>query len=236
MEGYRNSSFYVASDPNAILGFEGYADATKTPTFTNNTQKAMSVTLHSAESVEFDVGTDGTYVTPPVTFSLASGNSKEVNIMYTGQCTNAGTADVSTDVTLVDGGSGVGSISFVRTWEIPASGQVQFNGTANSAGQSRKYEFDLENTGCEDVTFVGIGIKETTANADYVSGGGSLYDSTGELVADRIPIDNSNPDTDTRCDLNTNVTLPQNSTVTWEFKQFKRERRQTRTSIWKART
>lgn len=223
----RSSTLSTTSDPKALLGLDGYADSSVTPTVTNNSSYSMDVTLDSAESVEFDVGTNGTYETPPVTFTLASGASKEVNIKYTGQCTNAGSAVVSSDAILQDGARSVGSISLTREWQIPASGQVQFNGTANSAGQSGKYEFDLENTGCEDVTFVGIGIKETTANADYVSGSGSLYDSTNtELVTNSIPVDNSAPDSDTRRDLNSPVTLAQNATLTWEFDRFKNEQNQ----------
>lgn len=220
----RGVSVSTADDPNALLGFTGYEDSSKTPTFTNNTNSSMSITLDSAESVEFDIGTDGTYVAPPTTFSLAVGASKEVNIKFTGECTDAGSAVVSTDATLDDGGTTVGSISFTREWLIPASGQVQFNGSASSAGASGQYEFNLENTGCEDVTFVGIGIKETTTDADYVSGSGSLFDANGtELVSDRIPVDSSNPDSDTRRDLNSSVTLPVNNTITWTFDKFRRD-------------
>lgn len=213
----------VTSDANGILGFTGYDDTSTTPTFTNNSTYSMSITLDSSESVEFDVGTDGAYAVPPVTFSLASGASKDVAIQFTGECADAGSAVVSTETPLDDGGETVGSVSFTREWKIPASGQVQFSGTASSSGNSGKYEFELENTGCEDVTFVGIGIKQTTTDAEFVSGGGSLIDANGtELVTDSIPVDSSNPDSDTRRDFNQDVVLSVNGTATWEFDKFQR--------------
>ncbi|PSP98795.1 hypothetical protein BRC89_06475 [Halobacteriales archaeon QS_4_70_19] len=219
----RGVSIETADDANALLGFTNYEDSSKIPTFTNNADSSMSVTLDSERSVKFDIGTDGTYVTPPTTFSLAVDESKETNIRFTGECNDAGSAAVSTDATLDDGTTTIGSISFTRDWQIPASGQVRFNGSAGTAGASGKYEFDLENTGCEDVTFVGIGIKETTTDADYVSGGGSLFDASGtELVSDHISIDSSNPDSDTRRDLDPNVTLSVNDTITWTFEKFQR--------------
>jgi hypothetical protein len=219
----RGAQVGTADDSTALLGFAGYDDPSTTPTFSNNVNYSMSVTLDSTETVEFDVGTDGAYVATPVTFPLASGASKAVNIKFTGECTDAGSAVVSTAATLDDDGTTAGSISFTREWQIPAAGQVQFTGSANSAGASGKYAFDLENTGCEDVTFVGIGIKETTTDAEHVSGGGSLFDPNGtELVTDPIPVDSSNPDSDTRRDLISSVTLPVNETLTWEFDKFRR--------------
>lgn len=231
----RNAVFDTAADPSALLGIDGYQDTSTSTTFENNATNSMEVTLDSDEPVVFDVGPDGSY-SASVAFSLAVGGTEEVNIRWVGDdCTNADSAVVDTIATLEDGsGNTTGSISFDRTWVISESGQVAFSGTAKSAGSSGKYEFELENTGCTDVTFVGIGINETTAtDADYVSGGGSLYnlDTGDELVTDRIPIDNSNPNKDIRRDMEPEVTLPVGDTVDFEFRRFERDIQSGKSSV-----
>lgn len=145
----------------------------------------------------------------------------KANIRFAGQCTAAGTATVNISAVHDDGDL---SIDMTREFQIPEAGQVQLAGTVNTAGKSGKYEITIENTGCADVTFTGIGIKETTTDAERVSGGGSLFnvDTGAELVTDRIPIDSTDPTSDTKKTMSPTVDLPQNNTVVFEFKAFER--------------
>jgi len=225
VEADRTTNVSTADDPSALLGLEGNDDTSVTPTVTNNTNNSMDVTFDSSESVEFDVGTNGTYEAVPVTFSLASGETKEVAISYTGDCTDAGSATIDKTVDLLDGGSTVGSITLSRTWQIPESGQIQVTANVKSAGNSGKYEFELENTGCFDVTITGLGINETT-NTDATKVGGKNNDDIltqggTAIVSSVIPIDNSDPDNATIVDFDTNVPLAQNETKTFTFDRFR---------------
>lgn len=224
----RNAVIDTAADPSALLGIDGYQDTSMSTTFENNANYSMEVTLDSDEPVEFDVGPDGNY-SESVTFFLGVSGTEQVTIRWTGDCNEAGSAVVTTDATLTDGeNSTVGSIAFDRTWEIPQAGQIAFDGNANTAGASGKYYFEIENTGCTDVTFVGIGINETTTDATRVTGDGSLYDDdTGEeLVTAEIPIDSSDPDSDTRRDFNPTATLSQDDTMNFRFEKFQRRGQQ----------
>lgn len=219
----RSVAVNTSADPDAVLGLEGIDDSSVTPTFTNQSSYEMDVTLDSVENIEFDVGDDGDWRAPPVTFALSTGASEEVNVRFTGECADSGSATVDIDVELTnDADESVGSIALTREFEIPEAGQMQFTGEASSSGKNGKYHFDIENTGCEDVTFTGVGINETTTDANVVSGGGSLFnDDTGEmLVQNEIPIDSSNPDEDTRLDMDPSLTLPRDATVTLRFEKF----------------
>ncbi|QLG49319.1 hypothetical protein [Natrinema halophilum] len=221
--GERLTNVQTATDKNALLGITGANDTSITPTFTNNTNRHMDVTLDSAEAIELDVGNDGNWVSPPTSFPLVAGESKEVNIRYLGVCTSAGWATVDITGGLADGsGNTVGSVHLSRDFKISEAGQVQFTGTAKSAGSSGKYEFEIENTGCSDVTWTGVGINETTTGADYVSGKGSLFNKNTkqELVTDQIPIDSGNPESDTRRDFNQSVQLLRNDPMRFEFREF----------------
>ncbi|MFC7231957.1 hypothetical protein ACFQMM_12055 [Saliphagus sp. GCM10025308] len=117
----------------------------------------------------------------------------------------------------------IGSIALTRDFDIPQAGQIQLTGNVSSAGASGKYSFEIENSGCEDVTMTGIGINETTTTAEFVSGDGSLFnDDTGEeLITEEIPIDNTDPNSDTRRDMDPNITLAVNDIVRFEFNRFK---------------
>lgn len=179
----RSAEIGVTSDPSALLGLSGYADATRMPTITNNSSHAMEITLDSPDGVEFDVGTDGNYVAAPVTFSLAAGATTEVQIRSGGTCSGGGSATVDKSVALTDGGATVGTVSLSRTWQIPQAGQIQVTGNVTATGNSGRYEFELENTGCSDVTITGLGINETTNPAADDVGGGSIL-AVG-VVADR---------------------------------------------------
>lgn len=231
----RTAQVDAVSDPNALLGLDGYGDASVTPTITNNSNYAMSITLDSPSSVEFDVGTDGSYVATPVTFSLAAGITTEVQIKYTGQCSGAGSATVNKSADLTDGGQTVGTVSLSRTWEIPQAGQIQISGNVTAAGNSGKYEFELGNTGCFDVTITGLGINETTNAAAANVGGGSILTVGGgggpgngnggggnqSIVSQSIPIDSTDPDGAAIVPFDTDVALAQNQTKTFEFDRFR---------------
>jgi hypothetical protein len=225
VEGDRATLVGVEADPNGLLGLDGYADDTVTPTLTNNSSNQMSVTLDSPSSVEFDVDANGTYVAAPVTFSLGAGNTRPVDIKYTGSCTGAGSATVNKTADLLDGGNKVGEVTLSRTWQIPQSGQVNVTGNVKAAGNSGKYEFELENTGCFDVTLTGIGINETTnpaadnvgsqPNDDILTQGGQ------SIMSSQIPIDSTNPSSATVVGFDTTVDLLQNQTKTFEFNVFR---------------
>ncbi|MEF8831134.1 MAG: hypothetical protein V5A23_06305 [Halobacteriales archaeon] len=220
----RGASVDVTEDPNALLGLEGYDDDSVTPTVTNNSGYAMSITLDSPDSVEFDVGTDGNYVAAPVTFTLAAGATEPVDIKYTGSCTDAGSATVNKSVDLTDGGATVGQITLSRTWQIPQSGQVDVTGYVKDVGNSGKYEFELENTGCFDVTIVGLGINETT-NPDAAKVGGKNKDDVltqggTSIVSSPIPIDNATDDA-TIVAFDSQEGLDQNQSKTFSFDVFR---------------
>lgn len=213
----RGVSVDTATDPNALLGLENLSSGGKTPTFTNNAADEMDITLDSPDDATFTV-VGGNQSGSTVTFSLASGASQEVEV----DGPDPTTVDIVVD--LLDGGTKVGEITLQRDVSVSQASAVrEIQGSANSAGNSGKYEFQLENTGDIDVTVVGIGINQTTnQNAQFVSGGGSLFDSDGtELVSDRIPVDSSNPDSDTRRNLDPDLTLNAGNSATLEFNKFR---------------
>lgn len=216
----RGVSIDTAADEDALLGIKNRENPDQTPEFVNNTADEMEITLsnpsESNQGATFNVIGGGSGST--VTFSLASGASQEVEI----EGPNPTTVDIDAD--LLDGGTKVGEISLKRDFGTSQASQVkEIQGSANSAGNSGKYGFQLENTGDIDVTIVGIGINQTTnQNAQFVSDGGSLFDSDGtELVSDRIPVDSNNPDSDTRRDLAPDLTLNAGNSATLEFNKFR---------------
>jgi len=221
----RNVGVETSADSTALLGIEG-TDSGTTPKFTNNTDDyEMDVELSSDDDIELDIGDNGEWRDPPESFSLDPTESKEVGIRFVGECTDAGSATLDVDSELeTDGSESNITISLSREFEISQSGQVQFSGEANAAGRRGRYEFELENTGCEDVTFTGIGINETSTDAVRVSGDGSLnnLDTDEEIVTEEIPIDNSDPNQDTRRDMEPTVTLPVGETVRLELDRFQR--------------
>jgi len=219
VKGSRETTIGVASDTNGYLGLAGYAEATTTPTLTNNSGKSMSITLSGPAGVEFDVGTDGNWTGPSVTVSLAAGASVGVAIR-TGGCSGT-SVSVATTAELLEGGTAVGTIDLTRTWAIPQSGQIQVTANVTSSGASGKYEFELENTGCVDVTIDGLGVNETTTSATEVSGGAILTTSSGtQVVSDPIPIDSTSPDSAAVRGFAPDVTLPTGTTETFQFDRF----------------
>ena len=208
----------VGTDPNGLLGLTGLSDPNVTPVFSNQSASTMDITLDATEdSVEWDVGNDGNYVGDPVWFTLASGGSTRVAAR--------GSDTVTFDATAIlqSGGTRKGRITLTRSLAASQADLVrEVSGTASSAGRSGKYEFDLQNTGDIDVTIVGVGIRETTnRNAVRVADGGILTADGTQVVSSPIPVDSSQPDQDTRVNLDQNVSLGSGSSRTFEFDKFR---------------
>lgn len=214
----RGANAAVTDDPNAVLGMEGLTDTSVTPTFTNRSSATMDVTLDAVETgIEWDLGDDGTYVTDPVTFTLGSGSSTELAVK--------GADEVTADITAVRSANGTttGRIELQRVIDVPQSNVVQeIAGSAKAAGNSGKYEFELENTGNVDVSLVGVGVNETTnPNATQVDGSGILIAPGGSVVSNEIPVDSSDPSSVTRVDFDQSVPLNAGQTKSFEFDRFR---------------
>ena len=165
----RGASLLTSDDVNATLAIEGYADAGTVTTFTNNANSSMTITLDSTEDVDFDVGDDGSFALVPVTFTLAAGASIDVDIQDGGNAGNDSDIDIS--ATFADG-----DIQATRNFVIPASSAVkEIEPSVTAAGNSGKYEFELENTGSATVTLTEIGVVQTT-NANVTKVGGKNND------------------------------------------------------------
>ena len=215
----RGMNLQTAADPNALLGLEGVSDAGTTPTFTNNTDGPMDVTLDSTDtSVEFDLGDMGSFTNGRVSFSLSPGETRTVAI-------NGGSTSVPVSVNgelLAGDGNVDGQISLTRSYAVPQAGQVQLTPNVTSTGNSGKYEFELENTGSIDVSIVGIGVNETSEpNAIEVAGGGILVVEGTSVLSQTIPVDSTAPDQDTRVDFNNSVSLDTGVTKLFEFEKFR---------------
>ncbi|WP_227132853.1 hypothetical protein [Halorubellus salinus] len=214
----RGANVAVADDPNAVLGLEGLTDTSVTPTFTNRSSSTMDVTLDAVESgIEWDVGDDGTYATDPVTFTVASGSTTEVAVK--------GADEVTADIQAIRASNGTttGRIELQRVIDVPQSNVVQeIQGSAKAAGNSGKYEFELENTGNVDVSLVAVGVNETTnPDATQVDGGGILLAAGQSVVSSEIPVDSSDPSGDTRVDFDQSVALNAGQTKSFEFDRFR---------------
>jgi hypothetical protein len=210
----RTSSITTAGDPNAIIGIDGNDDPATVTTFTNTTNSSMSVTLDSAESVEFDVNDNGTFALVPVTFSIAAGGSVDVAIRDGGGAGSAADIDIT-----ASNGNFTGNLT--RNFDIPQSAAVsQIQASVQSAGNSGQYDFELENTGSTSVTLTEIGVPTTSnGNVTQVGGGGGdilLNTNTGNsLVNNVITIGGG------REPLAPNLTLGANNTVPLRFDRFR---------------
>lgn len=203
----RTASVSVSSDATAYMAVNG-TDAATTPTFTNLFDRAMDLTLDTAEATaEFDVGDTGTYVTPPITRTLQPGETLKVAM-------KADVQQITVDIAAAVGGGGV---DLSRRFDIPQSSAISdIQGSVNQAGQSGKYEFGLENTAGINVTVNGIAIENTT-NPDVteVSGGDILdTNSQGPVVSQPIQVGGPVVDFDQA------VTIPSGGTDTWTFDRF----------------
>lgn len=154
----REMSVSTADDPNALLGLDGVTASDTIPTFTNQADVPMSVTLTSPNSsAEFDVGNTGTFTSNPAPFDLAVGETVEVGV-------TGGSESVPVDVEaeLQRNGDAVGSIELQRDFAVSQAGQIEVTPDVKSAGNSGKYEFGLVNSGDVDVTIEAISIVETS--------------------------------------------------------------------------
>jgi hypothetical protein len=211
----RDAPFLTADDANATLGIEGYDDGGTVSTFTNNTNSSMDVTLDATEDVEFDLGDDGSWQLVPVTFPLAVGASIDVAVRDGG---NAGTdSDIDITANFTEG-----KIRATRTFAISAASSVtSIDSTVAAAGNSGKYEFQLENTGNSTVTLAEIGVVETT-NDNATTVGGKNPDSilenldTGSSVVNNVLTIGGS-----REPLTTDVDLDPGSPVSLEFDRFR---------------
>lgn len=207
----------TANDADAVFGIQGYADAGTVPMFTNTTGSSVTATLDSSEDVEFDVNNDDTWELVPVTFGIGTGASVDVAIRDGG---NAG-ADANIDITATNNDF---SFEATRNFAIPASSAIkEIEPTVKSAGNSGKYEFELENTGSSTVTLTEIGVVETTNN-NAVKVGGKNNDPIFENVTAGIDIVNDVIQVGgSRQPLTTTVDLAPgaNNSITFEFDRFR---------------
>lgn len=213
--GVRISS---TDDANALLGIAGYADAGTVPTFTNNTESPVDITLDSNEAVEFDVGDTGIWERVPVEFELGPGASVDVALRDGGNAGN--NSDIDIIATSPDGIA----VEATRNFKIPAASAVkEIEPSVTSAGNSGKYRFKLKNGGGATVTLTEIGIVRTSnGNATKVGGENpddifTNFDSNTSLVSSVITIGES------RVSLSPNVTLDPgvDNAIEFEFDRFR---------------
>jgi hypothetical protein len=215
--GARPTSVSTAADDAAQLSLTQLGDASTPVTFTNRSGRSMLVTVTSPDAVDFDVGDDDTNEGSTATFSIAQGASVDVDLLADG------TVLLDVVAELQENGTTVGRIELQREAEAQSqAGQVQVTPNVKSAGNSGKYEFGLENTGDIDVTIEGIGILETTnPDAVEVAGGAILDSPQGSVLSRPIPIDSTQPDSDTRRTLDQTVSLNTNEgEKIFEFDRF----------------
>lgn len=218
IDAFRSNRINTAADPDALLGLSGIDTTAQMPTFTNQTGSPITVTLSSADDIQFDADDLGNWVDPPVVFDLQPGESQLYNVRG-----SVSFADVTIDVVIKDGlGATIGAISATRSFAIPAAGNIlEVAGTFKSAGKSGKYEYDLQNVGTVDATLVAIGVRGTTnPNAIEVSSGKILTVDNDQVMTSIIPVDSTDLTTDTKVDFDTNVVLAAGQTRTFEFDRF----------------
>lgn len=205
----RGVAVSTADDPDALLGLSGVSDAGTIPTFTNQSNDPMVVTLGSSDaSVEFDVGNTGSFTSDPAPFDLAVGEAVEVGVSG-----DSDSVPVAIAVELQDDGETVGSIELQRDFAVSQAGQIRITPDVKPVGGSGKYRFELENTGDIDVTMKAISIVETThptaakvRNGDILtvkSGNGNRIE--GRIVFEPIPIEDTFVPFDTSVRLDTGV-------------------------------
>lgn len=218
MTAARSASVTAAADDAAQLGLTQLGDPSTPVTLTNRSGRTMLVTLASPDDVEFDVGDDESDEGTTATFSIAQGASVDVDLLADGTVLLDVLAELQQD------GATAGRIELQREAEAQSqAGQVQVTPSVKSAGNSGKYEFGLENTGDIDVTIQGIGILETTNQSAVDVGGGAILEAPqGSVLSQPIPIDSSQPDSDTRRTLDQTVSLDTNEDEkVFEFDRFR---------------
>ena len=216
VHSYRGGDIDAAADPDALLGMTGLHDPGQKPVFTNKSTSTMTVELTSNDDIEFDLGNTGTWTATP-TFTLQPGESQLMNVRGSDN-----PASVNVSVTLGPLSDPVGTIAMVRDFAISQAGSIlEVYGTFKTAGKSGKYEFDLENIGNTDATLVAVGVNATTnPNAVEVAKGKVLTVNGTQVMSSSIPIDSSDPTTDTRVEFDTNASLLAGESKTFEFDRF----------------
>lgn len=212
IDGNRITTVNVTGDSSAYLTVLG-TNAGTTPNFGNSLNTDMTVTLDSAGTgAEFDVDDNDNFQNPPVTFTLFSGQDRDVGV-----AADEKNITVNVSASLASGGS----IELTRVFEIPQSGQVVLTPNVKDTGNSGKYEFELENNGTVNVTIDGIGINQTSeTTADNVGGGNILEADGTQVMTDTIPIDSTNSATIEDFDQQL-VDINTGQTVTFEFLKFR---------------
>lgn len=211
----------VEDHNGALLGIDNI-DSTDEPVFANNTILEMEVELTDIDpeaTITFD-GNSSPYRFPLSPTTTANGNeSINIETENTSQ-----SALVAITAELFDGESENGEITMQRDFSVPQSQITDFTGTAKSPGGSGKFEFDLENVGDKRVTLTGIGINATTRSEaakvadDKNSDDGTSFTGDNQaLVTTSIPIDSTDPESDTRLDFETEFELPVDESATFEF-------------------
>jgi hypothetical protein len=216
LRSHRKTDISTAEDSNALLGIERASDATSAAVFENRSDGRMSVHLEADESgVSFDDEASGEFA-----FDLASSERREIDV----SSTNGSEVDVDVTADLIEDGATVGTVELRRTFVVSPTNRLESSGAVRSPGQSGKLEFELTNVSDTPLEIVAIGIRKTTnERAESVDDGDILtVDGIGRVVADPIPIDSEESETDTRREFEQPVSIPADGTREFEFDKFRR--------------
>ncbi len=205
-DGDRTASVSVTGDATAYLALEG-TDAATTPSFTNLFDSDMTLTVDTGEpTAEFDPGASGSWVDPPYTTTLSSGEVLEIGM-------RADPDEVTVDI---QGDVESGGVQLSRAFEVQDAGLLDgVQGSVTVAGGSGQYEFELQNTGTEDVAIDGIAVDDTTnpdavevSNGDYLTAEGvQVVDETVEVGGHVV-------------DFTQTVDVPAGEAMSFEFDRF----------------
>lgn len=219
----RLSSISIADDQNAALGLTGFS-AEETPTFENNLESDLTLTLSAPDhtSAEFDVGGTGSFEDPPVSFTIPAGDQEIVEM----------DADADPITVLIEGTFAGGSLSLERDYSISQAGQVDVTANVQGGGPNGKFTFGLENKGSIDAEMTAIRVDSTTTDARQVSNGAifSVTDSPdpnneGQLISSQLDIDDApgsgNVQLTTFDNGKTVILRPSEGETTFEFDKFR---------------
>jgi hypothetical protein len=192
----RSGAIAVADDSVAILGLSAYGTATSPAEFTNGTDAPMDVTLDAAVGgIEFDVGSTGTYVSDPVTFSLSVGATESVRVRRT-----TGSGDVPVDVTASFGSSQVAlRRSFATVRPNVEITDLEFDPTGNDSAKLNQEYVEFTNSGSVTVDLTGWTVEDEGANFTYTFGSFDL--APGNSVTLRTGSGTDDPDSNPDADL-----------------------------------
>jgi hypothetical protein len=135
--------------------------------------------------------------------------------------------DVTVELQVSDGNGRSDTDTTTVIIEPSQAGSIQVTPNVQSAGNSGKYSFELENTGSVDATIVALGINNTTdAQATKVGGNADdpIFEETSpqsrQLISTVIQFD-SNTQTAARYNFDQNVDLARGQARTFEFDRFR---------------